>query len=295
MWCSTARLVNTEDGYEETRLLPCKSWACDHCAPRRRAQLMAIAASGEPNKCLTLTVSLDQGESPSERYRALHRAWTILVRRALRQWALPPERRWVIRTTEGYEYQEIRSYRNTKEIAKLQYNKMHYMAFAEETKRGEPHLHILLRCPYIPQKWISEQMNDLIKSPVVWIERIKNTKQAIGYVSKYVSKAPAQFGRSRRYWISRGYQINQGDREEKPKVFRKNIKVVRERFQEFAESVVVKGLIPYPLDDGWVRLYTMASAIAEYGSPEAERLSPHWYRMHVEYHRMRQAVGLTGA
>lgn len=253
---------------------------------------MALAASGQPDKCLTLTVAEAAGADPAARYRALHLAWKNLVKRILRQFALPPEKRWVVKSPEGYEYQEIRSYKYTKETKATEYNKVHYMSFAEETKRGEPHLHILLRSPYIPQLWISQQMNEMIKSPIVWIEQIKNTKQAIGYVSKYVSKAPAQFGKSRRYWISRGYEVNKGDRDIKPVVFRKSIRVVRQRYEEFAEYVVTKGLLPYPMADGWIRLYTVEAAQAEWGRQDTERIIPQYFAASVEYAKLCQAIGV---
>lgn len=292
MWCTTARLVNDGDDYTDTRLLPCRSWRCDHCAPRRRAQLMAVAASGEPNKCLTLTVGPKAGESIVARYKALHNAWKILGKRILRQFAMAPHKRWMLTTPEGYQYQEIRSWRNTVKVMPKEYAKLHYMSFAEETKRGEPHIHILLRSPYIPQRWLSQQMQELIKSPIVWVERIKSQRQAIGYVSKYVTKAPAQFGKARRYWVSKEYEVNKGEYEPKPRVFRQFVRVVRQRFEEFAEQVIVKGLLPYPLADGWIRLYTLNAAVRAFGEPDTEKINPNWYRMSVEYGRLEMAIGV---
>jgi len=88
-----------------------------------------------------------------------------------------------------------------------------YLAVVEETKQGEPHLHILVRSPYIPQALLSEWMGALIRSPIVDIRRIRNQREVIRYVAKYITKAPAQFGHAKRYWSSKDYEV---DKTEKP-------------------------------------------------------------------------------
>ena len=80
-----------------------------------------------------------------------------------------------------------------------------YFAVFEETKKGAPHLHILMRAPYVPQKWISAVMDELIKSPIVDIRKIHGKRMVVNYIAKYVSKGPAAFGTLKRYWTSRGY------------------------------------------------------------------------------------------
>ena len=59
-------------------------------------------------------------------------------------------------------------------------------------------------------------MQELQNSPIVWIEKIKGPRAAIAYVTKYVTKAPAQFGRSKRYWMSRNYQLTKQSKDEVP-------------------------------------------------------------------------------
>ena len=221
---------------------------------------MAIAASGEPNICLTLTSDNTRDGTPETRYRELHNAFKILVKRVIRQFARKPADRWILRTPEGYEYQDIVSHTITSNTQKGEITRLNYMAFAEETQAGEPHLHILLRMKFIPQRWISQQMDDLISSPVIWIEKIKGVKAAIAYVSKYVTKAPAQFGKSKRYWMSRWYQINRVERTKEPLYTRMNSRITKESFREFVEGIVRKRLIPIQQSRAEWKLLTLDEA-----------------------------------
>lgn len=260
MLCSQFQLRKQEQEYTEVKLLPCRSWGCDHCAPKRRNQLMAMAASGRPNICLTLTHVYKEGADQVAHYKALHNAWKLLVKRILRQFKKNPEDRWLLKTPEGYEYQEIRGYRITRKTPANEIKHLHYMAFNEATKNGEPHLHILLRTKYIPHKWIADQMNDLIGSFRVWVEKIKTTKAAIGYVSKYISKAPAQFGRSRRYWLSRFYQVNDPGQIEKGITRRDGYRRHRQRFSAFIYELTVSQSLIEVIAPNEIRLETLRQA-----------------------------------
>lgn len=153
--------------------LLCRSWSCEFCRPMRKLQLMARAGSGLPERFITLTVNPRIGSSPEERLRLLAHAWRNVIKR-LRRW----------RPQKEFEY----------------------LAIAEATDAGEPHLHILLRGGYIPQKLLSEFMRDFIESPIVDIRRIRDSRKAVAYVAKYVTKAPLQFGSAKRYWFSRGFE-----------------------------------------------------------------------------------------
>jgi len=155
--------------------LPCRCWDCENCGPKRRSQLMAQAASGLPTTLITLTVNPRVGESVNDRLRLLSHSWKLIVKR--------------LRQVKGKDY-------------------IQYMAFVEKTKAGEPHLHILARTGWIPQKWLSAVMDELMRSPIVDIRRIQTVRAAVAYVAKYVTKAPAKFGASKRYWQSRAYGLN---------------------------------------------------------------------------------------
>lgn len=159
----------------EAKPLLCRSWGCEHCQPLRRRQLMAQAASGEPNRFLTLTVNPAYLDSPESRLKALAWAWRTVVKRLRRE-----------HRGESIEY----------------------LAVVEATKAGEPHLHILLRSPFIPHFQLSKYMGELINAPIVDIRKIANRSQVVAYVAKYITKKPEQFGTSKRYWSSRHYEIS---------------------------------------------------------------------------------------
>jgi len=154
--------------------LPCRSWNCETCAEMRKGQLMAQAASGEPVRFLTLTVNPEVGEDPDDRMKMLAWAWRTCVKRLRRLYGPTA---------------------------------IEFLAIVEQTKAGEPHLHILLRSPYIPQKLISKCMEDLINAPIVDIRIIRSQREVIRYVAKYLTKAPHRFGTSKRYWSSAHYDL----------------------------------------------------------------------------------------
>lgn len=166
----------------EGRTLFCRSWLCVDCAPRRIAALARLACDGQPTTFLTLTVNPAEAESACERAKSLSDAFKVLIKRARRKF------------TKG---------------------DIQYLAVFEETKRGEPHLHILLRAPFIPQKWISETMLELINAPIVDIRRVGHARNAARYVSKYLAKGPKPFANLKRYWMSQGYDLDLERKERK--------------------------------------------------------------------------------
>jgi hypothetical protein len=89
--------------------------------------------------------------------------------------------------------------------------KIEFVAIFEETKKGWPHLHILARCDYLPQKWLSDRMEEYTGAPVVDIRRVWNQRHASRYVAKYVSKGPGGFQGTKRYWTSRWYTMGESD------------------------------------------------------------------------------------
>lgn len=68
-----------------------------------------------------------------------------------------------------------------------------------------------MRAPYLPQRWLSEQMRDITGSPIVDIRYVANKQKAASYVAKYVSKEPQRFIGCKRYWRSLDWIV---DREE---------------------------------------------------------------------------------
>lgn len=173
--CREWSLVKQAPQERRSKPLYCRSWNCSTCRPKRKSQLLALAASGEPDRFLTLTVNPRIGADPEARLKLLSHAWKVLVKR--------------LRRIHGP-------------------GAIEYLAVVEATKRGEPHLHILLRSPYIPWRLISAAMQELIAAPIVDIRKIKDGRQVVSYVAKYVTKAPEQFGHAKRYWHSKGYELD---------------------------------------------------------------------------------------
>jgi hypothetical protein len=176
MYCRPRTAVKTEPYKRTVYCLKCRSWHCEDCAPVRKEDLKGLARRGEPTTFLTLTISTKQGSSPEERARLLARAWRVLRQRMKKKFKL---------------------------------TRIAYLTVFEKTKRGEPHLHILGRWRYIPQKWISDQMADLIGSPIVDIRRVKDKRAIASYVSKYIAKDPTKFEGCKRYYRSQDYEKKQ--------------------------------------------------------------------------------------
>lgn len=172
--CGGWSLAKVERGGLRAITLFCRSWLCSDCLPRRLAALKREALSGNPTTFMTLTVNPQRGESVEIRARELSDALKILVKRARRKWTKSP---------------------------------LEYFAVFEETKKGEPHLHLVMRAPYIPQAWLSNTMAELIGAPIVDIRKVGSARGVAKYVAKYVAKGPRGFGALKRYWSSRGYSL----------------------------------------------------------------------------------------
>jgi len=208
--CREWTVVKYLDPIRYAKPLKCRSWGCDLCAPDRRRQLMALAAAGEPIRFLTLTVNPNVGSSQEERLRMLANAWRVTVKRLRRRYEGKP---------------------------------IEYLAVVEETKEGEPHLHILLRSPYIPQAYISQCMRELLSSPIVDIRRIRSPKEVVRYVAKYITKAPKQFGSAKRYWTSQAYALDSADLKSKKPEVGPGWKLVKESLFKVVSDWLYEGFI----------------------------------------------------
>lgn len=165
-------IVKVKDGKLTAIKMTCRSWSCSSCAKDRARGLIAEAKKGKPQRFITLTVNPSWFDSPEERARRLVAAWRLVRRRFLK---LHPNA------------------------------KCEFIAVFEKTKLGEPHLHICQRGAYIPQRWLSKQMEELIGAKIVDISYIRDQKKVALYVAKYLGKEPHQFGSLKRYWRSLKY------------------------------------------------------------------------------------------
>jgi hypothetical protein len=156
----------------------CRSWTCEYCAPIRARQLMRDAINGEPNKFITLTWRAGHNEwGPDQAARHLVHAWRMTVQRGKR---------------EGI------------------FTDIQYIAVFEKHQNGFPHLHILARCNFIAQAWLSKALEDYANAPRVDIRKIKGKKRAAFYIAKYTAKAPEKFHGCKRYWRTLGYDLSEG-------------------------------------------------------------------------------------
>lgn len=174
MLCRDASLIKHTAAFREIIPLPCRCWHCERCAPDRVKKLKRQARAGNPTRFLTLTVAPKEGETPQQRAVALKWAFTNLRRRML---------------------------------VKLKVTHIPFLAVFEKTKNGEPHLHVMLRCKFIHQRWISAQMADMIGAPVVDIRHVTDKGRVAAYVAKYIAKAPERWEGCKRYWSSQDWEV----------------------------------------------------------------------------------------
>lgn len=215
--CREWTLSKSPDVRRLLKVLSCRSWSCDLCAEKRKKQLIALAKSGEPNRFLTLTVSPAAGDTPEDAYAVLMRAWHLIIKRLRRD---------------------------------PRFEAIEYLWVVEATKAGQPHLHILLRSPFLSQSLISEWMSELASSPIVYIESIKTLKQVANYVAKYVAKAPARFGSSKRYFASRDYELDKSAKPVKSLNPLENWSIDRRHISQIIRDLTL---------DGWIEVESTGS------------------------------------
>lgn len=173
MACGSGSIYCAWDTGAEVRACSCNCWSCDTCNPRRRAWLRDEALSGAPTTFITLTWDANRAENPAQARRIMARALDHLRHRIRREFP-------------GHEFE--------------------YLCVVEAFKNGYPHFHLLARAPFIPWCWLSNVWRDLTGAWVVRIEWIRDREAAAGYVAKYLSKEPVQFGHGKRYWFTQGYR-----------------------------------------------------------------------------------------
>lgn len=174
MYCGEHTLVKRDGREIHAVSLRCRAWTCPDCAPMRKRQLTAQAIAGKPNTFLTLTCRRRDDMTPEEAARRLAWAWRTLRKRIARRW-------------HGV--------------------RIAFLAVVERHQSGWPHLHILMRAPYIPQAWLSDQMRELADGPIVHIRRIDAHGRAVVYCAKYAGKATQRIGNTKRYWRSPDYDL----------------------------------------------------------------------------------------
>ena len=253
MFCMEQTIIASSHFGQVAAPVKCKRWGCPNCQEWRQRCLMARCIEGKPNRFLTITCRAGQFGSKAENARAISKAFAEVVRR------------WKRKTT---------------------YNQCQYIAVFEPHASGWPHLHVLWKGHWLAQSWLSEQMKELLGSPIVHVSRIKNSKQAAFYVAKYFSKEPEKFGTSKRYWTSQKWPklvgIDAGRAFHKGfpiDLVNKTIQSVLETWQRYHRQIWTQPPIIY----GWGVLY----------DPHPENTSPKpspWRKLFTDREPSRRAA-----
>lgn len=176
--------------------LKCKRWSCKRCARTNKKRLKWIARNGHPQRFITLTAHKESADTTGGRARELVRAWREIRRRYSKKWTGA---------------------------------KIEFLAIFEKTKKGEPHLHIMVRSNFIEKHWLSSQMDSLTGSPICHIRKIDSSAMAANYVSKYIAKDPTRFAGTKRFWRSMGYFIQNQMEEGKEEIIPSRWHLVRQK------------------------------------------------------------------
>lgn len=150
--------------------LGCRKWSCEVCGPRKRFLLIKRITLAAPTKFVTLTCRHEHG--PEHQLEKITKALPKLIN--------------AIRKEHG---------------------DIEYLRALEYCKDGYPHYHLLARCKFIPNTWLSEKWKSLTGAYITHITKAHG--KSTQYVAKYMSKATAtentwtrqQFAVSRNFWI----------------------------------------------------------------------------------------------
>jgi hypothetical protein len=161
---------NASEG--EAHPIRCKRWSCEVCHQINRRRVIQIAAAAGPRAMLTLTVSSTDYPDPAQAAVALKEGLRLL-RLGLKRHA----------RLENFEF----------------------LAVFEKHKSGHPHLHLLIRGKFIPWQYLKRRWREVTGSTQIFINFIRNTKQAAAYAAKYVGKDLTAFPGCKRWWRSHKY------------------------------------------------------------------------------------------
>jgi len=174
MFCAEWALVKIQFRTATVIPLKCKCWTCDECRAGRTKRLVEEAKTGLPTIFITLTSKKRASLTASQAAVLLAHAWRQVRKEYIREHGK---------------------------------GSLAFFAVFEQTKRGWPHLHIVARCKYLDQKWLSRRMRALHDSPVVDVRKIHGLRKVAAYVSKYIGKNPHRFEGVKRYWRSLDYLL----------------------------------------------------------------------------------------
>jgi len=196
--------------------LHCGKWPCEFCAPWKRSRLIARGIRGKPNRHIVLTSVLRNDITAVQACRELIRAWARVYLHIKRELKKPLELRWKLKSNNRSLRRELNVLDKVREDEAAGLTETAYGWFTEATQNGWPHMHILFRGPYIPQDWLSEQMGELTRSPIVWINKIEDIPRKVAYAAGYCAKETNHFGTCNRYSFTRNYELPQEEEWQSP-------------------------------------------------------------------------------
>lgn len=172
MLCSDTIIVNANLIEGRAHVLRCKRWSCETCRQYNRLKVMHAAKRGQPNLFLTLTCNPQRWNSPDEAARDMKRGLVLLRRRIARRWGV---------------------------------KNLPFIVVYEKTKAGWPHMHLLLRAPYMHWKILRAMWREISGAHQVDVRFIKKSSQVLFYVTKYIGKELHAFEGCKRWWRSHNY------------------------------------------------------------------------------------------
>ncbi len=157
--CCTSAVFGESSEGETSVLSPvrCKSWDCKTCGPFKREKYIDKAISGKPEREMTLTMNAKNCHDPAQAARFLKRAFRRLVPRIRKK-----------------------------------FGSFEYFAVWELTHKGTPHLHVLFRGKYIPQKWLGIAWHGCGGGYIVDIRSLKSVPARAFHATKYLGKSTGQ-------------------------------------------------------------------------------------------------------
>ncbi len=185
MLCQSHTLVKNERERVTFYPLKCKCWHCPDCHAARTARLIDETKQGKPNIFITLTSRRRPNWTADYAAQRLSKAWAIIRGEYLR---------------------------------KHGHHSLPFLCVFEKTKKGWPHLHIVGRCKWLDQDWLSRRMKELTDSPIVDVRRVVGLGKVARYIAKYIGKDPSKFKGTKRYWRSQDYLDPSPDEDPLPDI-----------------------------------------------------------------------------
>ncbi|MGL5733671.1 MAG: rolling circle replication-associated protein [Beijerinckiaceae bacterium] len=142
---------------------------------------MQTAKRGAPNLFVTLTVPPHKYDSFDEQARDMRRGLVLLRRQIHKRWRV---------------------------------ENIPFIVVFERHKSGAPHMHLLMRGPFMLQRILLAIWRNIMGSGGVNIKFIRNQQKVLFYITKYIGKDLAKFEGCKRYWRSQNYEVEKTEREQ---------------------------------------------------------------------------------